>query len=69
MPDLRDVERIIAGLPDVTEGLCHDDRTWFVAGTRGPTRPRRRRPARGGSRDRLDAFVAPVVCARSTPSG
>jgi hypothetical protein len=29
---LADVERIIAGLPEVTEGARHGNRTWFVAG-------------------------------------
>jgi hypothetical protein len=32
MPDFADVERIVADLPDVTEGLRHGHRTWFVGG-------------------------------------
>ena len=32
MSDLQDVERLAATLPDVTEGVRHDHRTWVVAG-------------------------------------
>lgn len=32
MPTFTDVERIIAGLPAVTEGTRHGHRTWFVGG-------------------------------------
>ncbi len=32
MPTFADVERIIAALPDVTEGLRFRNRTWFVHG-------------------------------------
>lgn len=32
MAGLRDVERIAAALPDVTEDERHGNRTWFVAG-------------------------------------
>jgi hypothetical protein len=32
MPAIDDVERIIADLPEVTEGLRHGHRTWFVRG-------------------------------------
>jgi hypothetical protein len=32
MPTFDDVERIIADLPDVTEGVRHGHRTWFVRG-------------------------------------
>ena len=32
MASLRDVERIVAALPEVTEGERHGTRTWFVAG-------------------------------------
>lgn len=32
MPTFDDVERIIAELPEVTEGLRHGHRTWFVRG-------------------------------------
>lgn len=33
MPTFDDVERVIAGLPDVTEGARFGHRTWFVHGT------------------------------------
>ena len=33
MPTIDDVERIIADLPEVTEGARHGHRTWFVHGT------------------------------------
>ena len=33
MPTIDDVERIIASLPEVTEGARHGHRTWFVRGT------------------------------------
>jgi hypothetical protein len=32
VPTFEDVERIIAGLPEVTEGERHGRRTWFVQG-------------------------------------
>ena len=32
MAAFADVEQIIAGLPEVTEGARHGNRTWFVAG-------------------------------------
>ena len=32
MPTFEDVEKIIAELPEVTEGLRFGNRTWFVAG-------------------------------------
>ena len=32
MPTIDDVEQIIAGLPEVTEGARHGHRTWFVQG-------------------------------------
>ena len=32
MPTIDDVERIIASLPEVTEGARHGHRTWFVRG-------------------------------------
>ena len=32
MPTINDVERIIADLPEVTEGARHGHRTWFVRG-------------------------------------
>lgn len=32
MPTIADVERIVAELPEVTEGLRHGHRTWFVGG-------------------------------------
>jgi hypothetical protein len=32
MPTIDDVEVIVAGLPEVTEGTRHGHRTWFVAG-------------------------------------
>jgi hypothetical protein len=36
MATMRDVERIIAGLPDVTAGTRYGNRTWFVGGGRKP---------------------------------
>jgi len=33
VPTIDDVERIIADLPEVTEGARHGHRTWFVHGT------------------------------------
>ena len=32
MATFADVERMVAGLPEVTEGARHGNRTWFVAG-------------------------------------
>ena len=32
MAAFSDVERVVAGLPEVTEGERHHHRTWFVAG-------------------------------------
>jgi hypothetical protein len=32
MPTIGDVEAVIAGLPEVTEGTRHGHRTWFVGG-------------------------------------
>ena len=31
MATIDDVERVIAQLPEVTEGVLHGKRTWFVA--------------------------------------
>jgi hypothetical protein len=39
MPTIDDVEAIVAGLPEVTEGTRHGHRTWFVAGKSFAERP------------------------------
>ncbi len=36
MATFTDVERIIAGLPEVTEGARHGNRTWFVGDAKKP---------------------------------
>ena len=36
MATLTDVERVIAGLPEVTEGARHGRRTWFVGDAKKP---------------------------------